>query len=99
MDLLKKISENKNANKPVIYGVSGRTLTDEEKYFFSKNGALGFIVFSRNIENKEQLQKLTQSMKELMGGEVLILVDQEGGRVQRFKEGFTIKSFAWINAL
>lgn len=86
MDLLKKISENKNANKPVIYGVSGRTLTDEEKYFFSKNGALGFIVFSRNIENKEQLQKLTQSMKELMGGEVLILVDQEGGRVARLKE-------------
>lgn len=86
MTLLHKISQNKNANKPVIYGVSGLTLSDEEKYFFSKNGALGFIVFARNIQDKEQLKKLTDSMKELMGGEVLILVDQEGGRVARLKE-------------
>ena len=86
MSLLNKISQNKNANKPVIYGVSGYVLTDEEKYFFSKNGALGFIVFSRNIENKQQLKKLTDSLREIMDGEVLILVDQEGGRVARLKE-------------
>ncbi len=86
MTLLQKISQNKNANKPVIYGISGTSLTDEEKYFFSKNGALGFIVFARNIQNREQLKNLTNSLKELMGGEVLILVDQEGGRVARLKE-------------
>ncbi len=83
--LLQKIAENKNATKPVIYGISGPQLTDEEKYFFKKNGALGFIVFARNIQNKEQLKNLTKSLKELMEGEVLILVDQEGGRVQRLK--------------
>lgn len=86
MTLLQKISQNKNANKPVIYGISGTSLTDEEKYFFLKNGALGFIVFARNIQNREQLKNLTNSLKELMGGEVLILVDQEGGRVARLKE-------------
>ena len=86
MSLLHKISQNKKANKPVIYGVSGTSLNDEEKYFFSKNGALGFIVFARNIEDRIQLKKLTDSIREIMDGEVLILVDQEGGRVARMQE-------------
>jgi beta-N-acetylhexosaminidase len=86
MNLLTKIAQNKNASKPVIYGLAGTSLSEEEKYFFSKNGALGFIVFARNIENKIQLKKLTDSLRELMEGEVLILVDQEGGRVARLKE-------------
>jgi beta-N-acetylhexosaminidase len=85
MSLLQKISQNKKLSKPVIYGLSSTSLTDEEKYFFSKNGALGFIIFSRNIQNKTQLKKLTDSLRELMEGEVLILVDQEGGRVARLK--------------
>ncbi len=85
MSLLHKISQNRNATKPVIYGVSGTTLTDEEKYFFSKNGAIGFILFARNVQNKEQVKKLTDSLREVMGGEVLMLVDQEGGRVARLK--------------
>ncbi|NBV07143.1 MAG: beta-N-acetylhexosaminidase [Proteobacteria bacterium] len=86
MSLLKKIAQNTKARKPVIYGVSSTVLTDEEKYFFSKNGALGFIIFGRNIENKSQLKKLTDSLREIMEGEVLILIDQEGGRVARLKE-------------
>jgi beta-N-acetylhexosaminidase len=85
MSLLHEIAQNKNASKPVIYGVLGTTLTDEEKYFFSKNGALGFILFARNIENKAQVKKLTDSLRELMNGEVLMLVDQEGGRVARLR--------------
>lgn len=86
MNLLKEISANKKIKKPVIYGVSGKALTDEEKYFFSKNGPIGFIVFARNIEDKAQLKSLTNSLKEVMDGEVLILVDQEGGRVARMTE-------------
>lgn len=86
MNLLNQIAQNKNANKPVIYGIAGTSLLDEEKRFFSENGAIGFILFARNIENKIQLKKLTDSLKELMDGEVLILVDQEGGRVARLKE-------------
>lgn len=85
MSLLHKISQNKNVTKPVIYGVAGTTLTDEEKYFFSKSGALGFILFARNVESKTQVKKLTDSLREVMGGEVLMLIDQEGGRVARLR--------------
>lgn len=83
--LLTQISQNKKIIKPVIYGISGLTLSDEEKYFFSKSGPIGFILFSRNIKNKAQVKSLVQSLKELMEGEVLILIDQEGGRVARLK--------------
>ena len=69
-----------------VINVPSYILTDEEKYFFSKNGALGFIVFARNIQDKAQLKSLTDSLREVMEGEVLILVDQEGGRVARMKE-------------
>lgn len=85
MQLLKKISKNQNINKPVIYGCSGLYLTDEEKYFFEKSGAIGFILFKRNIRDKLQVKALVSSLKELMGSEVLILIDQEGGKVQRLK--------------
>lgn len=83
--LLKKIAHNKKLFKPVIYGISGTTLSDEEKYFFSKNSCIGFILFARNIVDKTQLKKLTDSLRELMEGEVLILIDQEGGRVARLR--------------
>jgi len=85
MSLLQKVAQNKKLIKPVIYGLSGTTLTDEEKYFFSKNGGIGFILFARNIVDKEQLRDLTYSLRQLMEGEVLILIDQEGGRVARMK--------------
>lgn len=84
-NLLSKISTNRKIFKPVIYGLQSTALSDEEKYFFASNGPIGFIIFSRNIENKIQLKKLTDSLKELMEGEVLILVDQEGGRVARLR--------------
>ena len=86
MSLLTKISQNKNLTKPVIYGISGTVLTDEEKRFFSKNSCIGFILFARNIADKTQLKNLTKSLRNLMDGEILILIDQEGGRVARMKE-------------
>jgi beta-N-acetylhexosaminidase len=85
MNILKQISQNKNVTKPVIYGFEGLTLSDAEKYFFKNSGAVGFILFSRNVRDKIQVKNLVKSIKELMEGEVLILVDQEGGRVQRLK--------------
>ncbi len=86
MSLLQKIAQNKKVVKPVIYGLLGTTLSDEEKYFFSKNGGVGFILFARNIVDREQVKNLTKSLRDLMEGEVLILIDQEGGRVQRMKD-------------
>ncbi|NBX53310.1 MAG: beta-N-acetylhexosaminidase [Proteobacteria bacterium] len=84
-DLLQRISQNKKLFKPAIYGINSIELNDEEKKFFSKNSCLGFILFARNIVNKSQLKKLTDSLRELMDGEILILIDQEGGRVSRLK--------------
>ena len=85
MNLLTKISQNKNIIKPVIYGLAGLSLSDAEKYFFEKSGAIGFILFSRNIRDKAQVKALVSSLKEIINGEALILIDQEGGRVQRLK--------------
>jgi len=86
MTFLKKVKENNNIKKPVIFGFSSTTLTEEEKRFFKDVGPIGFIVFSRNIQDKDQLKSLTDSIRDLMGGEVLILIDQEGGRVARLRE-------------
>lgn len=85
MNLLQQISNNKNLKKPVIYGVKGLELSDEERLFFKENGCVGFILFARNIKDKQQLKKLTASLRELMEGDLLILIDQEGGRVARMR--------------
>jgi beta-N-acetylhexosaminidase len=72
--------------KPVIFGLSGLTLTDDERAFYKDAGAAGYILFKRNIENREQVRALTDSLRELTGRDELpILIDQEGGRVQRMQ--------------
>ena len=85
MNLLKEISQNKNIKKPVIYGLKGLQISQQEIDFFRKSSPIGFILFARNIQDKIQLKKLCDDLKDLMGGQVLILIDQEGGRVQRIK--------------
>ncbi len=72
--------------KPVIFGLKSLELSNEEIIFFKKIMPVGFILFARNIDNKTQLKKLTNSLKDLCGQDVFILIDQEGGRVQRMTE-------------
>lgn len=72
--------------KPVIFGMSGLELTAEEKSFFADADPAGYIIFGRNIDNRPQLRALTDSIRELHGRNVPILIDQEGGRVARMKE-------------
>jgi beta-N-acetylhexosaminidase len=75
-----------NASAPLaaIFGMSGSVLTDEERDFFNRVRPLGYIVFARNIENPSQISALTQELRSLTpNGDPLILIDQEGGRVQR----------------
>jgi beta-N-acetylhexosaminidase len=81
--LLANLAHNPLAKKPVIYGIAGETLTHEEYNFFQQNGCLGFILFARNIKNKKQVQQLVSQLKQVLQGEPLILIDQEGGRVAR----------------
>ena len=78
--------------KPLIFGFKGKSLSDEERSFFLEHQPAGFIIFKRNIESKEQLMVLCTDLTGLFGGrEVMILIDQEGGRVQRLTEPLTKK--------
>ena len=71
---------------PAIFGLSGLTLTDNERAFFRDSHPAGYILFGRNILNREQLRRLTDDLRSLDGRHNLpILIDQEGGRVARMK--------------
>ena len=71
---------------PAIFGLSGLTLTADERAFFRDSDPAGYILFGRNIENREQLRRLTDELRDLDGRATLpILIDQEGGRVARMK--------------
>ena len=70
--------------KPVIFGLTGPILTADERAFFAEAAPVGYILFKRNVETREQLRALTDSLRELTGRDDLpILIDQEGGRVAR----------------
>jgi beta-N-acetylhexosaminidase len=71
--------------KPLVFGVEGKTLSRQEVELFSQHNPLGFILFARNIESPEQVKKLTMQLRSTVfpRNDVLILIDQEGGRVSR----------------
>src|SRR3546814_17535500 len=72
--------------KPVIFGLSGPTLTDDERTLFREAEPAGYILFKRNIEDREQLRALTDTLRALHGRDDLaIMIDQEGGRVARMQ--------------
>jgi len=69
----------------VIYGLEGLDIAPDEKAFFRDANPWGFIVFARNIDGPKQISRLTLSLRDMMGRDVPILVDQEGGRVRRLR--------------
>lgn len=67
-----------------VYGCSSPVLTARERAFFAEEKPWGFILFRRNVESPEQVRALTAALREAVDDpDVPILVDQEGGRVQR----------------
>ena len=74
---------------PLIVGFEGAQLTPETKDVLTHPNVGGVILFARNYQNPAQLKALCQEIKAVRSPELLITVDQEGGRVQRFREGFT----------
>ncbi len=73
--------------KAFISGCKGTELTDEEKAFFAEEKPWGFIVFAWNCETPDQIQKLVADFRQCVGrDDAPVLIDQEGGRVQRLKE-------------
>lgn len=66
-----------------VAGCTGPALTPEERAFFREADPFGFILFRRNIDHPDQVRALTASLRETVGRDAPILIDQEGGRVQR----------------
>jgi beta-N-acetylhexosaminidase len=73
----------------LIIGVAGHELTDTERSWLRAPGVSGVILFARNVASREQVQALTEAIRDAGGDDMLICVDQEGGPVQRMREGFT----------
>jgi beta-N-acetylhexosaminidase len=71
--------------QPLILGLAGFTLGDEERALFRAADPAGYILFKRNIDSPDQVRALTASLRELAGRDVPILIDQEGGRVARLR--------------
>jgi beta-N-acetylhexosaminidase len=74
---------------PVVIDVSGTALTDDDRRRLLHPLTGGVILFTRNYTSAEQLQELTGEIHALREPTLIICVDHEGGRVQRFRPGFT----------
>lgn len=74
---------------PCMLDIAGTTLTAEDEARLRHGLVGGVILFARNYESPSQLAQLTASIHALRSPPLLIAVDHEGGRVQRFIKGFT----------
>jgi len=68
-----------------ITGVAGPALSDAERAFFREAQPWGLIVFDRNISAPDALRRLVEDFRATVGRNAPVLVDQEGGRVQRMR--------------
>ena len=73
----------------LVIGVAGTELTAQERDWLQHDACAGVILFSRNFASKAQVAELSQAIRAAAPRPQLICVDQEGGRVQRFREGYS----------
>jgi len=71
------------AVRAFITGLAGTTMTPDERAFLHEREPWGFIIFQRNIDTPAQVRRLTASVRDAVGRDAPVFVDQEGGRVQR----------------
>jgi len=73
----------------LVIGIAGKELTAQERDWLQDDACAGVILFKRNFASRAQVTELCASIREAVARPLLICVDQEGGRVQRFDEGYT----------
>lgn len=73
----------------VMVDIQGAELTRDDEEFLKNPMIGGLIFFTRNYRSPAQISELAQAVREAAGGELLLAVDHEGGRVQRFRQEFT----------
>ncbi len=72
----------------LVIGISGHELTAGEREWLQHSSVAGVILFSRNFASRSQVAELSAAIRDAAPRPQLLCVDQEGGRVQRFREGF-----------
>lgn len=73
----------------LLIGVSGHELTGQERDWLQHDAVAGVVLFGRNFASKQQVGELSAAIREAAPRPQLICVDQEGGRVQRFRDGYS----------
>ena len=73
----------------LMVGLAGLELAAQERSWLAAPCVAGVLLFSRNFQSRAQLLALCDAIRAAGDGRLLIAVDQEGGPVQRFREGFT----------
>lgn len=74
---------------PLLIGLEGLSLTARERDWLAHPAVGGVVLFTRNYSGIEQLEDLNAAIRDAAAAPMLICVDHEGGRVQRFHDGFT----------
>lgn len=73
----------------LVIGIAGTELTAQERDWLQHDACAGVILFTRNFASRAQVAELSQAIREAAPRPQLVCVDQEGGRVQRFREGYS----------
>lgn len=74
---------------PLMIDLASHQLTSQEQQWLSHPAVGGVILFTRNFKSRQQLMDLVDELHAIKSPSLLVAVDQEGGRVQRFQDGFT----------
>src|SRR5205085_8948811 len=84
----------------LIIGIAGTGLTETEREWLRNDAVSGVILFSRNVASREQVSALIDDIRSSREAPLLLCVDQEGGPVQRLRDGFTpLPALSRIGAL
>jgi beta-N-acetylhexosaminidase len=73
----------------LVIGVAGTELNAVERQWLQHDAVAGVILFARNFASRQQVAELTAAIRAASPRPVLVAVDQEGGRVQRFRDGYS----------